>query len=79
MERARKRIIISTHAAERLRRRGIDIAEVQYAVAHASVEVPGRSQGAKRLICDIASGRKLSVVFKEKEQTLLLISAWWVE
>jgi len=78
LARTSKRIIKSIHSGERLQKRQIDIAEVEYALKHHTVELPGRSPGTTRIICDMAFGRKLSVVFKEKEKVIILISAWWV-
>jgi hypothetical protein len=78
MDRRLKRIIWTTHLAERLKKRDIDATEVEYAIASAKVELPGHNPGTKRIICDMAPGRQLSVVFKERKDSRILISAWWV-
>lgn len=78
LKRTEKRIIRTNHANERLQKRAIDIAEVEYALQHHNFEVEGNNPGTTRIVCDMAFGRKLAVIFKEKEKVILLISAWWV-
>ncbi len=74
------RIIFTTHAEKRLRERAIDKAEIEYAVAHASVQVPGKNPGTIRIIAEMGFERKLSVIYKRvSERAIVVVSAYWVE
>lgn len=79
LRRTEKRLIHTVHIDDMLRHRAIDIAEVQYAIENANTEFPGKNPGTTRIICEMVFGRRLSVIFKEKETVLILITAYWVE
>ena len=79
LNRTEKRLIHTVHLDDMLRHRAIDIDEVEYAIANANTELPGKNPGTTRIISNMGFGRRLSVVFKEKEAVLLLITAYWVE
>jgi len=78
LKRTEKRLIRTDHVNGRLQKRAIDIAEVEYALQNHHFETEGRNPGTTRIVCDMAFGRQLGVVFKEKEKVIILISAWWV-
>lgn len=57
------KVILSAHAARRIKERYVDEAEVAWAIANADIQHPGPTPGTVNVVCDMALGRRLKVSY----------------
>ncbi len=73
----KKHIILTKHAEQRLRERGITLHQVRYAVTNPDMILPAWDK-KKRVMKDFGA-RCLDVIYREKESVIILITAVWLD
>lgn len=74
-----RRFQYTHHAELRLEERAIDKLEVEFAFEKATIIYPDRIPGRYNLVAEMAFGKRLRVVYKEKESGItLIITVIWL-
>ena len=72
----KKYIILTKHAEERLKERKINLEQVRRAIYDPSVSIP--AWGKKKRVMKDFGDRCLDVIYIEKENTIVLVTAVWL-
>ena len=72
-----KYVILTKHAEERLRERNIRLDQVKQAIHEPTVSLPAWGN-KKRVMRDFGS-RCLDVIYREKENAIILVTAMWLK
>ena len=73
----KKYIILTKHAEDRLKERNIKLEQVKRAIYDPSIILP--VWGKKKRVMKEFSGRHLDVIYRETENTIVLITAVWLK
>ncbi|MBI4974989.1 MAG: DUF4258 domain-containing protein [Candidatus Omnitrophica bacterium] len=72
----KKYIIVTKHAAERLKERNIKLEQVKRAIYEPHITIPAWAK-KKRVMRDFGD-KCLDVIYKETENSLILVTAVWL-
>jgi hypothetical protein len=73
----RKYIILTKHAEERLKQRNIKLEQIKHAIYEPHIRLPAWGN-KKRVMRDFGT-RSLDVIYRETENTIILITAMWLK
>jgi len=73
----KKYIILTRHAEERLKQRSISLEQVKKAIYEPHITLP--AWGKKKRVMRDFGARCLDVIYRESENTIILITAVWMK
>jgi len=74
----KKKIVYNEYVQKRMKERGVSEKEIEYAVLHRDVTMPGKRKGRIRIFSRI-NDRDLNLVIKETQNKIKIITVAWRE
>ena len=71
-----KKIIYTDYIRKRMKERGVSEKQVEYALKHRDITLPGKKRNRKRIFSQIGS-KNLNLVIKETYDKIILVTVVW--